>query len=327
MLSPHPPSDPHVHPASHRHDHPASDPHNHMISNTHDHPDSHPHDHPASHPHDHPASHPHDHMISDPHVHPASHRHDHPASDPHDHPAGDPHDHPAGDPHDHQSSDPYSIKIDLTNTDDSSYKQAQCTFDKYGNVYFSPLGKPDQVYEISITRNNSIVCERYLVNPEFDTGSINVGELIPFYNNTTLRGKIIKEQEENDDDDDSDNELTEDVQRAYLSENLEFNEYICERNTDQPYFSFNLSFQNQNADIEDKLVFNRELIHALYDTLIYQGTPDSSNLLMKTTLVNDIPLYRMCIFTSGDIKFRAIGAPESSYKLISDKGSIKVISL
>lgn len=212
------------------------------------------------------------------------------------------------------------IKIKLQN------KDVLCTFDKYGNIYFSSPDNPDELYDITITNTNTILCERYGSN--YDNGSdqadysedINVGELVPFYNNSTLRGKIIKEEiygYEGGDNSDSDTELNEDIQKRYFQEDLEYNEYINERdNYDEPYFSFNVS--SHAKDLVNNLVFDRGIIHALYDTLVYEGAPDSANLIMKTTLVNDTPLYRLSVFTSGDIKFRPIGSNELSYKLCYD---------
>jgi len=212
------------------------------------------------------------------------------------------------------------IKIKLPN------KEVLCTFDKYGNIYFSLSDNPDELYDLTITDTNTILCEKYINqnndnNQEFRSEDVNVGDLVPFYNNSTLRGKIIKEKlddyEEDDYGSDTELDITEDVQRQYLQEDLEFNEYSSKRdNCDEPYFSFNVS--SCSKDLEGSLVFDRETIHALYDTLIYDGIPDSANLIMKTTLVNDMPLYRLCIFTSGDIKFRAIGSRELSYKLCYD---------
>lgn len=211
------------------------------------------------------------------------------------------------------------IKINVSN------KEILCTFDKYGNVYFSLSDNPNELYDLIITNKNTISCEKYNTNNEenreLSSEGINIGELVPFYNNMTLREKLIKEKmneyEENNSDSDNETEITEDIQEKYMPEDLEFNEYINKRdNCDEPYFSFNTS--SNAKDLENKLVFDREIIHALYDTLIYEGAPDSANLIMKTTLVNDIPLYRLCIFTSGSIKFRPIGSSELSYKLNYD---------
>lgn len=210
-----------------------------------------------------------------------------------------------------------SILINLQN------REILCTFDKYGNIYFSLSENQEQLYEIVITNTNDIICEKYIQNCDtydstLDYFDVNIGELVPFHNNSTLRGKIIKEHNDDDDNEsDSDREINDDIEKIYLQENLEFNEYINERpNYDEPYFSFNIISETKH--ISEKIIHDRESIHALYDTLIYQGTPESGNLIMKTTLINDHPLYRLCVYTSGDIKFRPIGSKDISYKLYYD---------
>lgn len=209
-----------------------------------------------------------------------------------------------------------AICIKLSNCDIS------CTFDKYGNVYLSLFENPEEIYDLNISNTNNLFCEKYTISEkktENTSPTLNIGELIPFYNNTTLRGKIIKDYLDDDySDNDSDNEFTEDIQKKYWPEDLEFNEYMDKRiNTNEPYFSFNLN--THKNDLENKLIYDREHIHALYDTLIYEGNLEVNTLLMKTSLVNDIPLYRLSIFTSGDILFRAIGSTQLHYKILFDK--------
>lgn len=195
-----------------------------------------------------------------------------------------------------------------------------CTFDKFGNLYFSLSDDPNCLYDLTITKTNRIICEKYVQNDDngkLSSEDVYIGELVPFNNNNTLREKIINHNNNNDNESDSDSELIEDIEKKYFQENLEFCEYINKKdNYDEPYFSFNV-ISNVN-NIENNLIFDRETNHALYDTLIYEGNPSSANLIMKTTLVNDYPLYRLCIFTSGDIKFRPIGSNEMSYKLNYD---------
>src|SRR5690606_34379265 len=104
------------------------------------------------------------------------------------------------------------------------------TFDKFGNIYFSPINNPNELYEIIITNKNTIYCDKYINDNDPDNYSeLHIGELQPFYNNETLRGKIIREIDEiYEDRYDSDDEytITEDVQKIYMPENFEFNEYI-----------------------------------------------------------------------------------------------------
>lgn len=193
-----------------------------------------------------------------------------------------------------------------TNTDNDII----CTFDKHGNVYFSS-DKTADLYDLTITNTNTLLCEKYNIKNDLSKeDDIIVGTLVLFNDNETLRGKIIKETAESDTDSNSDNELTDDIYKKYLVEDLEYNEYIERHNTNEPYFSFNIVSKNSLKNSLNKIIFDRESTDALYDTIIYD-----TNIIMKTTLVNDRPLYRLRIFKSGDIKFRAIGGNEISYKI------------
>ena len=201
------------------------------------------------------------------------------------------------------------IEIKLEN------KIIYCNFDKYGNIYFSV---DNEIYDLYITNKNTLVLDKYNIDNNNDTDAdniITIGEIIPFYNNATLRGKIIKETNNDSDDDE--------YKKNYFQEDLEFNEYINEKeNYDQPYFTFNIT---SDLNINNNLIVDRETIHALYDCIIYSGNFETGNIMMKTTLVNDMPIYRLCVYTSGDIKFRPIGSSETIYKLQYDNKLILVI--
>ncbi|AYV83554.1 MAG: hypothetical protein Hyperionvirus8_38 [Hyperionvirus sp.] len=202
-----------------------------------------------------------------------------------------------------------------------------CTVDKCGNIYFALKSDPSKLYDITVTKDNLIVCDRYVEeqkgDAEPDTEEIIVGELKPFdEDEKTLRQKIIKQKREEDetaDDSDKDDETNEDIQKKYFPEDLEYNEYIDIRKTKEPYFVFSM------VDDLSEMIVNRESVPALYETIIYEGDFEKNSPILKTTLINDLPLYRLCIYTSGDIKFRAIGSRDNIYKL--DQMELKPIQL
>lgn len=231
-------------------------------------------------------------------------------------------------------------------------KLINCSFDRCGNVYFSLINTKDTVHEIIISSDNSLSCEKYVDNTAFNSDAdtdtdtdtdyqipIATGELVLLADTETLRGKAIKEKEhekeqlENDYDEDYDydeytNDDASELKKTYYYEDKEFNEYVDNKNGidenadtnnidnyDGPMFSFNSDrkFIKQNAI--EKLITDREEHHALYEVLVYEGSPESSHIIFKTKLLNDTPIYRMCIYTSGDMTFRPIGSPEKKYKL------------
>lgn len=200
-------------------------------------------------------------------------------------------------------------------------KDILVTFDKCGNLYFSPHDNPSNLFDLNITSNNSLVCDKYNNNNNnasetvLEENKIIQGELKPFYNNVTLRGEIIKnkslEGEKNSYDSDDETK-----KESYFQEDYEYNQYLDNNNEDsetEPFFSFNGTIK---TDLLNKIVFNREEeILALYDTLIYKGDPSCANIIFKTSLISDTPIYRICIYTSGDIKFRPIGQSDKFYEL------------
>lgn len=197
-----------------------------------------------------------------------------------------------------------------------------CTIDKCGNVYFALRTDPTKLFDITITKDNSLVCDRYiesndnngvLVEKESD---IVLGELKPFEEGITLREKIIKEKKAEEDEDDCDSdkdEENEDIQKKYFPEDLEYNEYIDVKvKTKEPYFAFSMIDENLS-----NMIVERETIPALYETIVYEGDFKTNRYrpIIKTTLINDLPLYRLCVFTCGYIKFRPIGSKEKIYQL------------
>lgn len=205
-----------------------------------------------------------------------------------------------------------------------SDKQVFCTFDKCGNIYFADASNPNDLYDLTITNTNELLLEKYIPTEYTDEKPVYIGELVPFYNNATLRDKAIKSKQESQYDDEYNSEdemeIDDDTIQKYYNENLEFNEYSNKDRKD-PFFSFNITSQ---TNLENKLVFDRDSVNALYDTLVYNGNLEMCNLIMKTSLVNDMALYRLCVFTSGDIKFRAIGSPEIYYKINYDNEQLNL---
>ena len=211
-----------------------------------------------------------------------------------------------------------------------------CSFDRCGNLYFSLLNEPEKIYDISVNKDNSLSLDIYSpleenddvdieVGVDVDTEELAIGELRPVKGGNTLKGKVIEDIEKDDERDsesEDDNRLIEDVEREYFSENRDYIEYIYEgKNRNKVYFSFNLV---SNEDSE-KIIFDREKIHALYDTIVYDGSPSENNLIMKTTLVNDLALYRLCLYTSGEISFRAIGSANSWYRVKFSDNSLQLV--
>jgi hypothetical protein len=79
-------------------------------------------------------------------------------------------------------------------------------------------------------------------------------------------------------------------------------------------YQFIFSSIKQNIDIE---IINSDDFVALYDTFIYEGEPDNSELIFVSSCDDDIKLmYRLLIYTSGHFYFRPTGEKIKKNKLI-----------
>lgn len=208
-------------------------------------------------------------------------------------------------------------------------KDLSCTFDRGGNVYFAPVDKPDDLYEMTITRENRLLCEKFIAGADADADAVDadavdgivIGELESCYDDSTLRGKILRQREQDTHDSDSGSESeseSTDIQKTYYSEDIHYNMYLTPRDTTEPYCSFSFA-----PSIPHEGVIRGEATPtALYDTLVYEGNPERAQLIAKTTLHNDTQLYRLCVFTSGDVRFRPIGSPDQIYCLHYDETGV-----
>jgi hypothetical protein len=218
-----------------------------------------------------------------------------------------------------------------------------CSFDRCGNIYFGPLNDTHNLYELWITGQNTIYCDKFIEqNEHYNTDSesdeennkIIKGQIISFANSNTLRGKIMKkindETEEIDPNAEYDSDDDDIIQKTYFPEDNEFNEYIddpdqednCLDNFNMPTFSFCSDHKKIKLTDIDKIVTNRDDHMALYETLIYEGSPEDASLLFKTKLLNDTPIYRLFVYTNGNIIFRPIGEKEFKYQINYKNDSI-----
>ena len=211
-----------------------------------------------------------------------------------------------------------------------------CDIDNSGNVYFSNNNK---YYELFINNRNELFCEEGMtkeieeleeIDIEREKRNTKFTKLFLYNGDDTLHSlaeKKLSEQIREDADIeqsiDKNQEIEEDdyeinVKKEYFYEDIDgdVDEYINDSDEDdkyydEPYFIFGYE---GNTEGKNKIKYTNETM-ALYETLIYKTNDDENKLIFKTKLVNDSPIYRLCIFTDGTIKFRAIGNKESVYQL------------
>jgi len=207
--------------------------------------------------------------------------------------------------------------------------------------YVNLVNEVNEVNEVNKVNEVNEVDED--INENLDELCYTKGKLIIFDQTKTLRGTILKQKklnkEEQNNDKDPNNEYDSDdediIKTTYYHEDNEFNEQIDyedygddndndnddtyndyhynPNSASAPMFSFSADDKTIKMKEIDKYIVDRDDCMALYDTLIYDGTPESCKLIFKSKLLNDSVIYRLCLYTSGDISFRPIGSNEVKY--------------
>lgn len=201
------------------------------------------------------------------------------------------------------------------------------SFDTTGNVYFT---LDNTTYEILIDRANKISCEKCpepeLICPDNSDNKLLTGNLMEL-DESSLKKRIENEEKTNSDDEYE--EKTGDIIQQNYPENNEFDEIInvkqiagsdSDEEIDGPneiipvYFAFS---SVTNSDISKLVKYIGDDTPALYDTLLYEESSDKEQiqLIGKTTMVNDTPMYRLNISSNGKITFRPIGYKLQEYIL------------
>jgi hypothetical protein len=210
----------------------------------------------------------------------------------------------------------------------NSSKKACVSFDHGGNIYLNTLDNLEKIYDINIDSRNMLTCDRYeILDKGADTHIIypnQHGKMDLTNHEKSLKGKLLSEydkelQERKENNSDEDNDEDTDIKQQelvdkYYPENRQYfyddgDEY---QDGDDEYFKF----LKYDTDME---IVDREVSNALYDTLIYN---DNGSLSFKTELIGCNPIYRICIYKSGYIKFRPIGLKETIYNIEIDNDTI-----
>lgn len=201
-------------------------------------------------------------------------------------------------------------------------KKIICTLDYAGNFY---MQLDDDIYDFSINHKDEIICEKYNITNQEDC-IYEFCTIKPYFNNISLQGKAMQQMTKEGTEHNINLDDPDAVKKSYFKEDYDFNMYKKNSSEiEEPYFV--IGFNNDTFD-KKSIVHKRETINALYDLIVYSGTIECPNLLIKTSLENDTPLYRMCIYI-GDalIKFRPIGSIDKYYKIIIDNNILNLKKL
>jgi hypothetical protein len=206
-----------------------------------------------------------------------------------------------------------------------------------------------------VVLDENITDENITYNQYYTKGKLVIFNQSKTLRGTILKQQKLDKDENNDKDKDNDenndnqksddkdlnNEYDSDdedvIKTTYYHEDTEFNEQIDEEERDDkdddtyndyhyhtnsllaPIFSFSTDDKTIKMKELDKYIIDGDDCMALYDTLIYDGNPSSCNLIFKTKLLNDLAIYRLCVYTSGHISFRPIGSSDKKYVINVDE--------
>lgn len=181
-------------------------------------------------------------------------------------------------------------------------------FDSAGNAYLMANG--GKTYQLLIENNDNIICveDAQFV---FNKYNIPLKKLKLSSDPMSLKGKIIKEKrkeedenEENQNDSDEGNDY--EVIRRLYPEDFDFyqdsdgeeEEINSEDELDE--------FQFAMPGLCDIRISDSDEYTAIYDTIVYNGSYEKNNVVLKTTYCGTPLPYRLLIFSSGEFIIKKI---------------------
>jgi len=220
-------------------------------------------------------------------------------------------------------------------------------FDSNGHFY---LEYNNQVYEFSIDNKNNLELFKihnndnyqFRIHEESEDNFSEKKELNLLVKSNTLKSKIIreyiKEKEDNPDDEyESDDELDtnaiEDInaKMQYFPEDLEYIENASdsdENNTDLRFeFYGNMKIKKlvevditEINEINGNHILEKDNIVELsnYDTFMYNGDNEHSELVFISKLNNINSSYRILAFKDGTVILKIVGYARKNYKIKKD---------
>ena len=202
-------------------------------------------------------------------------------------------------------------------------------FDVNGNVY---LLFNKELYDFNINSKNILSLEKSNLSKDelaelFKMShKINKMDLNLHYKSGSLKNKIIRDsltklsdvvdEESEDDDDESDaNKKIEENYNSYYYEDI-----LYETKTDasdDPTSNTGEGVQFMGTDDVKIICYDDEV--PIYNVILFNNSIEFGDPFFKTQLIGIEPIYRIKIYQSGNIVFRPIGCPETTYKIAIDK--------
>ncbi len=197
-------------------------------------------------------------------------------------------------------------------------------FDQNGNLY---VKKNDEIYMICINSVDDLFLEK-IINKDNNT--------IKNYDNiSNIESKLKKSQKENKLHMKSMNEAINEIDKNDLEDYDEsqiqdiadtYNEFV--HNPEYKYYNQDeQEFSDEECyddDIENKFNFHYVRYESInksellfdppcYEFLVIDGSPQNSQLVIRSQLINNQPFYRLSFYTNGYIELNIIGTKINSY--------------
>lgn len=180
-------------------------------------------------------------------------------------------------------------------------------FDSAGNAYL--MANDGKTYQLLIESNDNIICIQD-IQFVFHKHNIPLKKLKLSSNPMSLKGKIIKEKEkENEEDEENQNDSDEEddykVIRRLYPEDFDFYQDSDEEEVDSEEDEMD-EFQFAMPGSCDIRISNSDEYTAIYDTIVYNGSYEKNNVVLKTTYCGTPLPYRLLIFSSGEFIIKKI---------------------
>lgn len=202
----------------------------------------------------------------------------------------------------------YRMKLSISN------ESVEYILDTLGNLY---LKHGEHVYDFVIGMDNTISIEELPSNYEIDLTEIEIncdGKLVMLSNPKSLKDQIeISDSIEKNDDGD----------KYYYENNLYDEGDIYDDDEIEEY----VTFMYTNPEKKSIKIIELGESVALYDVIVHNIDLKSNDIVMKTKLVNQIPIYRINICSNNMLSFRPIGCEQLIYSInIDNNNKLKLIN-
>lgn len=191
-------------------------------------------------------------------------------------------------------------------------------YDKNGNIY---IIKNNDFYHLDIDKNDELCLNKINSNLVHKNSDTDVYKQIHKQNMLHIKTieNALDELEDISDDDEKDkftdiyeqnNDYKYNPEKKYFHKEINMNELSDEENINDRDI---IIYQNLNDLTKINLNIIDDIIPS-YESLIIDGNIKSNNLIFRTEIINDQPLYRITIFTDGNILLNIIGTQIKKFK-------------